>query len=76
VRGTLASHVDISANPPPGVPASLEYASRASVETMVLTPQIGYLQTIFAGFALGIDFGARFRSLPARSPSNATSRRS
>lgn len=79
VRGTLRSHLDLSAYTqgqtqiPPGIlppgytlPSSFDYDSRGSVRTLVLTPQLGYLYTSKAGFTAGLDVGAQIPIAPSQ----------
>jgi hypothetical protein len=47
------------------VPDRVTYESKGSVETMVLTPQIGYFYTTRVGFSIGIDFGAQIPIAPS-----------
>ncbi|MBN1605539.1 MAG: hypothetical protein JW940_02845 [Polyangiaceae bacterium] len=47
------------------IPAQVTYESRGSVETMVLTPQLGYFYTTRVGFSIGIDFGAQIPIAPS-----------
>ena len=49
----------------PSVPASLEVRSEGSVQTMVLTPQVGLFKTFKSGFSIGIDGGAQIPIAPS-----------
>ena len=71
VKGTLASHFDLSAYQKmfpagSGIPASLDVSSQASVRTLVLTPQLGLLHTFGSGFTLGADVGAQLPIAPSQ----------
>jgi hypothetical protein len=48
-----------------GIADQVSYESKGSVETMVLTPQIGYFYTTGIGFSIGIDFGAQIPIAPS-----------
>ncbi|HEV8246749.1 MAG TPA: hypothetical protein VGP93_13320 [Polyangiaceae bacterium] len=67
VQGTLSKTIDISAYAVPGsgLPNSLEYESKGSVRTLVLTPVLGYLYTFGSGFSLGFDAGVQFPIAPS-----------
>jgi len=70
VRGTLATHFDLSSYqkqyPGRGIPPSADASSQASVRTLVLTPQIGLLHTFSSGFTLGADVGAQVPIAPSQ----------
>ncbi len=70
VRGTLATHFDLSSYqkqyPGAGIPASADVSSQASVRTLVLTPQLGLLHTFGSGFTLGADVGAQVPIAPSQ----------
>jgi hypothetical protein len=70
VEGTLKKTFDTSSFAgllPSGIsiPGQVTYESKGSVETMVLTPQIGYFYTTRIGFSIGIDFGAQIPIAPS-----------
>jgi hypothetical protein len=47
------------------IPDQVTYESRGSVETMVLTPEIGYFYTTRIGFSIGVDLGAQIPIAPS-----------
>jgi hypothetical protein len=49
----------------PSLPDTLFVESKASVRTLVLTPQIGLLHTFGSGFTLGIDVGLQVPLAPS-----------
>jgi hypothetical protein len=49
----------------PDLPDTLAVESRASVRTLVLTPQIGLQHTFGSGFTLGVDVGAQVPLAPS-----------
>jgi hypothetical protein len=49
-----------------GLSSTVHYQSEASVRTMVLTPQIGFLTTFGSGFSAGFDVGAQVPIAPSR----------
>jgi len=59
VKGTYQSSFDTSALGVPGLPGSIDVTSDGSVQTLVLTPEIGYVFTWRAGFTFGFDAGAQ-----------------
>jgi hypothetical protein len=63
VKGTMSSAIDLT---PYGVPGSLDLTRRASVHTLVLTPQIGLFHTFGSGFSLGADIGAQVPIAPSQ----------
>jgi hypothetical protein len=67
VQATLKKTYDLQRYPElvPGLPASFEYESAASVRTLVLTPQIGFLKTFGSGFSVGLDLGAQVPIAPS-----------
>jgi hypothetical protein len=67
IRGTLSNEYDVSPyhDLAPELPDSLEVTSRASVRTMVLTPQLGLLHTFDIGLTLGVDVGAQVPLRPS-----------
>lgn len=70
INGTLSRTFDVSeyANqfPQLGLPSSLYYDSQASVRTLVLTPQIGFLHTFGSGFSIGMDIGGQIPIAPSQ----------
>jgi hypothetical protein len=68
VRGTLTNTYDLSSYQAlvPGLPASFEYRSEASVRTLVVTPQFGLFHTFGSGFSIGIDVGAQIPIAPSQ----------
>jgi len=66
-RGTLEKRFDTSAYASqfPALPASVVTRSEGSVQTLVLTPQLGYFHVFGSGFAAGIDFGAQIPLAPS-----------
>jgi hypothetical protein len=67
VRGTYATTVDLRGLSAmfPDLPASLSYTSRATVQTLVLTPEIGYFHIFRSGFAAGLDAGVQIPIAPS-----------
>ncbi|MBN2195372.1 MAG: hypothetical protein JW751_21315 [Polyangiaceae bacterium] len=61
VHGTLAKRFDISAYQAldPTLPRFFDLRSEGSVETMILTPQLGLFHTFKPGFSIGLDVGAQ-----------------
>jgi hypothetical protein len=59
VKGTYDDEVDTSRYAALGAPSSLDVHAEGSVETLVLTPVIGYVYTWQAGFTFGVDAGAQ-----------------
>ncbi len=71
IKGTLASRFNLSAVQAmypgvPGIPASVDVNSDASVRTLVLTPQIGFMKIFDVGFAIGLDLGAQIPTAPSK----------
>jgi hypothetical protein len=68
VRGSYATTVDLRAYAAlyPGLPPSLAYTSRATVQTLVLTPEIGYFHIFGSGFSLGVDAGLQIPIAPSK----------
>jgi hypothetical protein len=58
-KGTYDDDVNLSTVAVPGLPQSLHTHAEGSVETLVLTPVIGYVYTWRAGFTFGFDAGAQ-----------------
>jgi hypothetical protein len=69
VSGTYEQRVDISPFarqfPELGLPAELDYTSRGSVQTLVLTPEMGYFHTFGSGFSVGVDGGLQIPIAPS-----------
>lgn len=67
VRGSYATSVDLRAFSAmfPEVPDSLSYTSRATVQTLVLTPELGYFHIFRSGFAAGVDVGLQIPVAPS-----------
>jgi hypothetical protein len=59
VKGTYDDEVDTSRYAALGAPSSLDVHAEGSVETLVLTPVVGYVYTWQAGFTFGFDAGAQ-----------------
>jgi hypothetical protein len=59
VSGVLASHIA-------AMGYSGDYRGEGSVRTLVLTPQIGFLKTLGAGFSIGMAFGAQVPIAPSQ----------
>jgi hypothetical protein len=61
VHGTYQSQLTTAQLPAgvqvPGLPSSIDVSSEGSVQTLVLTPEIGYVFTWRAGFTFGFDAG-------------------
>lgn len=80
VRGTLATNYGLSSQQRTEfmagcqlaggidcvIPAALDVSSRASVRTLVLTPQIGFMHIFGSGFAIGLDVGAQIPIAPSK----------
>lgn len=69
VKGSLASRIEATAYAKQlmdlGLSSTLDYRSDASVRTLVLTPQIGFLKTFGSGFSVGMDVGAQIPIAPS-----------
>ena len=59
VKGTYDDSADTSKYAALGAPKSLDMHAEGTVETLVLTPVIGYVYTWRAGFTFGFDVGAQ-----------------
>jgi hypothetical protein len=59
VKGTYDDEVNTSQYSALGAPPSLDVHAEGTVETLVLTPVIGYVYTWRAGFTFGFDGGAQ-----------------
>jgi hypothetical protein len=49
----------------PLLSGSVQYESKGTVKTLVLTPVIGYLHTFGAGFSIGLDAGVQLPIAPS-----------
>jgi hypothetical protein len=68
VRGTYTDEFDISALAPavPGVNVqSFPYTSEATMQTLVLTPELGYFYTFKSGFTMGVEAGLQIPVAPS-----------
>ncbi len=67
VTGIFADQVDLGPYSAldPSLPAAIDLRSEGSVQTMVLTPQIGLLKTFKSGFSIGLDVGAQIPIAPS-----------
>lgn len=67
IRGRLTNQYDLSPyrDLAPNLPESLEVTSKASVRTMVVTPQLGLLHRFDVGLTLGVDIGAQVPIRPS-----------
>jgi len=67
VTGTLAKDLDVSAYQAlaPGLPPQLALRSEGSVQTLVVTPQLGIFHTFKPGFSIGLDVGAQIPIAPS-----------
>lgn len=70
VKGSLSSRIEATAYARElmalGLSSTIDYQSDASVRTLVLTPQIGFLKTFGSGFSLGMDVGAQLPIAPSQ----------
>jgi len=64
IDGILVNHFNL-ATIQQGLSGSVDVTSSATVRTMVLTPQIGFLKIFDVGFAIGIDVGAQIPIAPS-----------
>jgi hypothetical protein len=62
IDGTLVNHVDLALV---GLPGAVDVTSDATVRTLVLTPQIGFMKIFPVGFAIGFDIGAQIPIAPS-----------
>jgi hypothetical protein len=62
VDGTLSSTKTVSAN---GYSGTVDYNSKGSVRTLMLTALIGYFYTTSIGFSFGVDAGAQIPIAPS-----------
>jgi hypothetical protein len=67
VRGTYTDEFDISAytGAVPGVDDSFAYTSEATMQTLVLTPELGYFYTFKSGFTMGVEAGLQIPIAPS-----------
>jgi hypothetical protein len=67
VRGSYATTVDLRGYSAmfPELPDSISYTSRATVQTLVLTPELGYFKIFGSGFAFGVDAGLQIPIAPS-----------
>jgi hypothetical protein len=63
VDGTLSSNKTVSAN---GYSGTVDYNSKGSVRTLMLTALIGYFYTTSIGFSFGVDAGAQIPIAPSQ----------
>lgn len=64
MKGSLSQSVDIPNSGSP--PQTVTVAADASVRSLILTPQIGYLYTTTPGFSIGIDIGLQVPIAPSQ----------
>lgn len=62
IKGTLTKNFSLS---PWNLPGSIDVTSDATVRTLVLTPQIGFMKIFDVGFAIGVDIGAQIPIAPS-----------
>jgi hypothetical protein len=67
VKGSYSTTVDLRrySSMFPELPDTLAYTSRATVQTLVLTPEIGYFHTFGSGFSMGLDAGLQIPIAPS-----------
>lgn len=63
--GSYASSFDTSQFAAVGAPSSVAITTNGSVQTLILTPEIGYVFTWRAGFTFGFDVGAQIPIAPS-----------
>jgi len=66
IDGILVSRFNLSALQQPGLSGNVDVTSNATVRTLVLTPQIGFLKIFDVGFAIGFDVGAQIPIAPSQ----------
>jgi len=71
IKGTLSNRFNLTAVQAmypgvPGIPGSVDVNSDATVRTLVLTPQIGFMKIFDVGFAIGLDVGAQIPIAPSK----------
>ena len=64
-NGTYSNSYDTSQYVALGAPSSIDLTTTGSVETLILTPEIGYVYTWRAGFTFGFDVGAQIPIAPS-----------
>jgi len=65
IDGRLVNRVNLADLNVPGVSGMVDVTSDASVRTMVVTPQLGFLKIFDVGFAIGFDVGAQIPIAPS-----------
>jgi hypothetical protein len=66
VRGTYAEDFDLSEEFDPNFfDTTFRYTSEATVQTLVLTPELGYFFTFKSGFTMGVDAGVQIPIAPS-----------
>jgi hypothetical protein len=69
VRGTYTDTFDISQYAPVPIPGvdleAFDYTSEATMQTLVLTPELGYFYTFKSGFTLGVEAGLQIPVAPS-----------
>ena len=63
VDGTLSSSKTVAMN---GISGTVDYNSKGTVRTLMLTALIGYFYTTSIGFSLGVDAGAQIPIAPSK----------
>ena len=63
IRGTYDTSVNLSAY---GAAGTIDFDSRGSVRTLVLTPQLGFMKIFGSGFTIGLDVGAQVPVAPSQ----------
>jgi hypothetical protein len=71
IDGVLVNRFNL-ASIQPGLSGNVDVTSDATVRTLVLTPQIGFLKIFPVGFAIGIDIGAQIPIAPSEVHFNTT----
>lgn len=71
IDGVLVNSINL-ASIQPGLSGTVDVTSDATVRTLVLTPQIGFLKIFDVGFAMGIDLGAQIPIAPSEVRFNTT----
>ena len=61
VHGTLSNQFSV-----PNIPTAITVNSEASVRTLVLTPQLGFMHVFKFGFAIGFGVGAQVPVAPSQ----------
>ncbi|MEI9941142.1 MAG: hypothetical protein WDO69_28325 [Pseudomonadota bacterium] len=65
IDGTLVNRFNLADLNQQGISGSVDVTSSASVRTLVLTPQLGFLKIFDVGFAIGVDLGAQIPIAPS-----------